>query len=43
MGSRLSWETGIEKVGFVVFPERCNRGTSLFGREKSSIELGRSD
>ena len=22
---RLSWETGIEEVGFEVFPERCNR------------------
>ena len=25
-GMRLSWETGIEKVGFEMFPERCNRG-----------------
>ena len=25
-GRRLSWETGIEEVGFKVFPERCNRG-----------------
>ena len=24
-GRRLSWETGIEESGFVVFPERCNR------------------
>ena len=26
-GRRLSWETGIEKVGFEVFPDRCDRGT----------------
>ena len=25
-GRRLSWETGIEKMGFEVFPERCDRG-----------------
>ena len=23
----ISWETRIEKVGFEVFPERCDRGT----------------
>ena len=26
-GKRLSCETGIEEVGFGVFPERCDRGT----------------
>ena len=26
-GRILSWETGIEEVGFEVFPERCNRGS----------------
>ena len=25
-GRRLGWETGIEDMGFDVFPERCNRG-----------------
>ena len=26
-GRRLSWEARVEKVGFEVFPERCDRGT----------------
>ena len=26
-GRRPKWETGIEEVGFEVFPERCERGT----------------
>ena len=30
-----SWETGIEKVGFEVFPERCDRETiSYLERER---------
>ena len=39
-GRRLSWETGVEEVGFEVFPEW---GYFLFRREKSSKELGHSD
>ena len=23
---KLSWETGVEEVGFKVFPDLCNRG-----------------
>ena len=25
-GRKLSWETGVELVGFEVFPEGCDRG-----------------
>ena len=25
-GRRLSWEIGVEQVGFEVFPEGCDRG-----------------
>ena len=25
-GRILSWDTGVEDVGFEVFPERCDRG-----------------
>ena len=25
-GRSLSWETGVEEMGFEVFPERCDRG-----------------
>ena len=25
-GRKLSWETGIEEMGFEMFPERCDRG-----------------
>ena len=44
-GRRLSWEATVEKVGFEVFPERCDRGTVsyLFGKGESSKELGHSD
>ena len=34
-GKRLSWEARVEKVGFEVFPERCDRGTvSYMERER---------
>ena len=26
-GRKLSWETKVEEVGFVMLPKRCNRGT----------------
>ena len=31
---RLSWETRVEKVGFEVFPERCDRGTVSYLEEE---------
>ena len=40
-GKSLSWETGIEEVGFDVFPKRCDRGSISYSEgEKSSKNWG---
>ena len=37
---RLSWEARVEKMGFEVFPERCNRGTvSYLEGERNNTEI----
>ena len=33
-GRRLSWEARVEKVGFEVFSERCDRGTVYLEGER---------
>ena len=43
-GRRLSRKTGVEEVGFAVFPERYNRGAiSYLEGERVLKELGHSD
>ena len=32
-GRRLSWETRIEKMGFEVFPERCDIYKTVFHKQ----------
>ena len=38
-GRRLSWEARVEKVGFEVFPERCDRGTVSYLEETLLVHL----
>ena len=35
-GRRLSWEARVEKVGFEVFPERCDKGTVSYLEENTT-------
>ena len=42
-GQLMQGSSRVEKVGFEVFPERCDRGTVSYGRGESSKELGHSD
>ena len=39
-GRRVSWETGVQQVGFQVFPEGCDRGAISFWKETEFQRTG---
>ena len=34
-GRKLSWENGVEQMGFEVFPEGCDRGAISYWMDSS--------